>query len=137
VNVTRISPADLLHEPYHPFVRQLCLQWTNARLTGGATHQYTDYLTTINTLLLTTQDPDRTRLIFTSVLSQAVQLGRSSLWVEQELQFEGMLHGADRVDFLRLDLAQTASGNQGFLDDATLDRYNERLARLTPPDHDH
>ena len=66
-----------------------------------------------------------------SVLRQAERLGRSSCWVEEELKFEGMIHGADRVDFLRLDLEQTATAGNNTVDDATLDRYNERTSRFS------
>ena len=125
-------------------VEQLARRWSNATLSsdwywGGEpmpepiSYLYVDYLFTIGTLLLMTQDVDRTRLLDLRVLSQAEELDRSSRWVEQELQFEGMVHGADRADFLRLDLEQTASVNT-ILDDATLDRYNERISHFADND---
>ena len=41
-----------------------------------------------------------------------------------------MIHGADRIDFLRLDLEQAATAGNGELNDTILDRYNERLTRF-------
>ena len=140
----RITLPDLgtTHKDY---VEQLALRWSNANLSSDShwdgqplpepiSYLYIDYLHIVGTLLLTTQDTDRTRLLVLGVLGQAQELGRSSRWVEEELRFEGMMHGADRADFLRLDLEQTASVNN-ILDDATLDRYNERISRFD--DHDY
>jgi hypothetical protein len=143
VQIARITLPDL-GTTYKDFAEQLALRWSNANLSSEwhwegeplpepVSYLYIDYLHTIGTLLLTTQDVERTRQLIIGVLNQAEELGRSSLWVEQELKFEGMIHGADRADFLRLDLEQTASVNN-ILDDATLDRYNERISRFD--DHD-
>lgn|GEM_PF-1720774 len=143
MQTARITPPQLATD-FKDLIEHLALRWANAELSPDwfwegqqlpepISYLYIDYLNTIGTLLLTTQEPDCTQLIFMSVLNQAVQLGKSSLWVEEELKFEGMIHGADRADFLRLDLEQTASSNTGILDDATLDRYNERLTRFAIP----
>lgn len=126
----RIGPAQLVTD-YKDLVEHLAVRWTVADLPAPISYLYLDSLQAIGTRLLTTQDADRTRVIVTMVLNQAIALGRSSLWVEEELKFEGMIDGADRTDFLRLDLEQTASVNNNSLDDATLDAYNERLTRFS------
>ena len=90
---------------------------------------YDDYTDAIKILLLTTQDLDQTTLIVQAVLSQAISLKKTAEWVDQELKFEGMIHGADRADFLRFDLQQANS-----IDDSHLDSYNERLYRFQPKD---
>ena len=139
MQTARITLPDL-GTTHKDVVEQLALRWSNATLASEwqwdreplpepVSYLYIDYLHTIGTLLLTTQDVDRTRQLVLGVLDQAQELGRSSRWVEEELKFEGMIHGADRADFLRLDLAQTAAVNH-ILDDATLDRYNERISRF-------
>ena len=130
MNVLRIGPAQL-DTDHKDLIEHLAVRWTAAHLPAPVSYRYLDYVQAIGTLLLTTQDTDRTRLIVTVVLNQAIALGRSSRWVEQELKFEGMIDGADRADFLRLDLEQTASVNNNILDDETLDTYNERLARFS------
>ena len=79
----------------------------------------------IRTLLLTTQDPGRTATIIQAVLAQAIDLRKTAEWVEEELKFEGMIDGADRVDFLRFELQQAES-----VDDGMLDTYNERINRF-------
>ena len=127
--MSRIGPSHLATD-YKDLIEHLAVRWTAADLPAPISYLYLDYVLAIGTLLLTTQSADRTRLIFTVVLNQAIALGRSSLWVEEELKFEGMVNGADRVDFLRLDLEH----NGGDVDDETLDTYNERLYRFTNDD---
>ncbi|MFC5411474.1 hypothetical protein ACFPMF_19280 [Larkinella bovis] len=121
----RIRPDDLQRSPYRDLVQTLTRRWVHAQLPAlGLTES--DYTVTIRTLLLTTQDENRTRLIVDTVLAQAIALHKTSVWVEQELKFEGMIEGVDRADFLLLDLQQAA-----VLDDAVLDSYNERINRFT------
>ncbi|WP_229380046.1 hypothetical protein [Fibrella forsythiae] len=50
---------------------------------------YADYLLALRTLLLTTQDPDRTRLITQAVLRQAIDLGKTSRWIEGSYNSRG------------------------------------------------
>lgn len=120
----RIRPDDLGQPPYVELIQLLTDQWSRAVTpTPGLTRPA--YARTISTLLLTTQDPERTTDIVQAVLAQAVTLCRSAVWVEQELKFEGMIEGADRADFLRFDLHQS-----GQPDDAQLDLYNERMQRF-------
>ena len=120
----RIRPDDLINAPYQELIQILTRQWIRAELPSpGLTEA--DYIFTIRTLLLTTQDTDRTTVIVEAVLAQATALHKTSVWVEQELKFEGMIEGADRADFLLLDLQQADA-----LDDAMLDSYNERINRF-------
>ena len=120
----RIRPDDLEKAPYKELIQTLTLQWVRTELPAqGLT--YADYQTDIRILLLTTQNPDRTMTIVEAVLAQATALHKTSGWVEQELKFEGMIEGADRVDFLRLELQQADS-----VDDKLLDSYNERMNRF-------
>ena len=130
MNVSRIGPSQLATD-YKDLIEHLAVRWTAADLPAPISYLYLDYVQAIGTLLLTTQNADRTRLIFTVVLNQAVTLGRSSRWVEEELKFEGMIDGADRADFLRLDLEQNGDN----VDDETLDTYNERLHRFINDDY--
>jgi hypothetical protein len=120
----RIHPDDLDTSPFKELIQTLAFLWVRADLPAeGLT--YADYTNTIRILLLTTQNTDRTTGIVRAVLTQATALNKTSFWVEQELKFEGMIDGADRVDFLKLDLQQTDP-----IDDESLDRYNERLKRF-------
>jgi hypothetical protein len=120
----RIRPDDLLNSPYKEGIQALVLQWVRAELPAhGLT--YLDYTRIISTLLLTTQSPEQTTTIVQAVLTQATILHKTSLWVDQELKFEGMIHGADRQDFLRLELSQATT-----IDDRLLDTYNERFNRF-------
>ncbi|QJD80531.1 hypothetical protein [Spirosoma rhododendri] len=120
----RIRPSDLDQPPYHELTQLLANQWSQTTLPDPElTHQ--DYIRTINTLLLTTQNPERTADVTRAVLLQATTLHKSARWVEQELKFEGMIEGADRADFLLFDLYQS-----GQPDDAQLDLYNERMQRF-------
>ena len=125
----RIRPDDLDTTPYKELIQSLTLQWVRAKLpASGLT--FADYATDIRVLLLTTQNPERTSELVNAVLAQAIDLNKTSGWVEQELKFEGMIHGADRNDFLRLELSQAPS-----IDDALLDTYNERINRFLTNDH--
>jgi hypothetical protein len=120
----RIRPDDLESSPYKEVIQSLVFQWVRAVLPAqGLT--YPDYTRVVKTLLLTTQNPDRTTAIVQAVLSQALTLRKTSIWVEQELKFEGMIDGVDRADFLLLDLQQADT-----LDDVSLDSYNERMSRF-------
>ena len=123
---SRITPFMLEEGPYKELVCQLAFLWLKAGLPSGEL-LYGDYLHAIALLLLTTQNPDQTRAITTAVLNQALDLGRSSAWVQQELKVEGILSCGDRADFLRFELSQLRS-----VDDATLDTYNERMNRFAP-----
>ncbi|WP_420151136.1 hypothetical protein [Spirosoma sp.] len=121
----RIRPDDLQAAPYKDVILSLAAQWVQANLPSiGLT--YSDYIRDIATLLLTTQSTGRTTGIVQAVLEQAISLHKSSTWVEQELKFEGMVDGADRADFLRLDLSQARE-----VDDTALDLYNERINRFS------
>ncbi len=120
----RIRPDDLENSPYKELIHELTFQWVRAELPVQRM-TYVDYTLAIRTLLLTTQDSNRTRVIVQAVLAQATTLHKTSAWVEQELKFEGMIEGADRADFLLLDLQQADT-----IDDTMLDSYNERINRF-------
>jgi hypothetical protein len=124
----RITPDDLDSSPIKELVQTLTYQWGRADLpTQRMT--YADYTTAIRTLLLTIQDPDRTAAIVQAMIAQATDLQKTAEWVEQELKFEGMIDGADRVDFLRFELQQAE-----LVDDGMLDTYNERINRFAKGD---
>ncbi|MCX6215275.1 hypothetical protein [Spirosoma sp.] len=126
----RIRFDDLDSAPYKELIQTLLLQWIHAELPdAGLT--YVDFLSDIRILLLTNQSPERTTEIVRAVLAQAIELRRTSAWVEQELKYEGMIEGADRADFLRFELEQSAT-----LDDALLDVYNERMSRFKHDDRE-
>lgn len=120
----RIRPDDLDISPCKELIQRLALRWVRAELPAG-TMTYDDYTVDIRTLLLTTQDLDRTETIVQAVIDQAIALNKTSFWVEQELKFEGMIEGADRNDFLLLELSQAPD-----VDDTLLDIYNERVNRF-------
>jgi hypothetical protein len=120
----RIGIEALDTSPYKELIQQLAFQWIWAnRPAAGLVYQ--DYITTLRTLLLTTQSQEQTTAIVKAVLTQAVNLQKTSAWVQQELKFEGMLNGVDRADFLLLELQQA-----GGVDDQLLDAYNERRYRF-------
>ena len=125
----RIHPDDLDTAPYKELIQSLTLQWVRAELpAAGLT--FADYTADIRVLLLTIQELERTSEIVGAVLAQASDLNKTASWVENELKFEGMIHGADRHDFLRLELSQAP-----VIDDALLDTYNERLNRFITYNH--
>ncbi len=124
----RIKPESLDTSPYKELIQQLAYRWIAANR-PAAGRVYEDYITTLRTLLLTTQNPERTTAIVGAVLRQAVYLDKTAQWVEQELKFEGMLTGVDRADFLLLELQQA-----GGVDDQLLDAYNERINRFADDD---
>jgi len=121
----RIRPDDLENAPYREAIQTLAQQWVQAELLAQQ-FSFIDCATTIKTLLLTTQSLERTSTLVNTILDQAVTLRKTSVWVDEELKFEGMIEGADRVDFLRFDLQQATAP-----DDDLLDRYNERMNRFT------
>lgn len=121
----RIRLQDLETNPYKELIRQLAYQWVWAERPAAGL-AFKDYINSLQVLLLTTQSPQRTVTIAKTVFKQAVNLDKTSAWVEQELKFEGMLNGVDRADFLLLELQQ-ATG----VDDQLLDTYNERPNRFT------
>lgn len=127
---TRIRPDDLNTAPYDGLIRTLALRLANAQLPAPISYLYLDYSMAISTLLLTTQSLERVEAIVRAVLDQAQALGKTSVWVENELKFEGMIDGADRADFLNFELSQAAH-----VDDGLLDAYNERLHRFSPVTH--
>ncbi|MBO0949187.1 hypothetical protein [Fibrella forsythiae] len=124
----RIRPDSLDTSPYKELIGQLAYQWVAANR-PAAGRVYNDYINTLRTLLLTTQNPERTTSIVGAVLRQAVNLDKTAQWVEEELKFEGMLTGVDRADFLLLELQQT-----GGVNDQLLDAYNERINRFATND---
>ncbi|GAB3958955.1 hypothetical protein GCM10028805_54140 [Spirosoma harenae] len=124
----RITPDDLDTSPYKELIQSLALQWVHAELPAQGI-SYAEYTSDIRILLLTTQNPERTTEIVTAVLAQAIALRKTSFWVDQELKFEGMIHGADRIDFLKFELSQADD-----IDDSLLDSYNERISRFTTKD---
>ncbi|WP_018619731.1 hypothetical protein [Spirosoma luteum] len=141
MNTPTIQPHQLGTD-YKVLLEHLALGWVSAelspewywegeRLAEPISYLYLDYLRTLGALLLATQDPDRTEQIFTAVLNQAQTLDKSPLWVEQELTFEGIIDGADRSNYLRLDLERATRHAGGEVTDQILDRYSERLKRFT------
>ena len=119
-----IRPQSLDTSPYKELLGQLAYQWIAADR-PAASRTYADYVTTLRTLLLTTQNPERTLTIVRAVLKQAIELDKTSQWVEREIKFEGMLQGVDRADFLLLELGQADRVSDQLLDD-----YNERVNRF-------
>ncbi|UFH51990.1 hypothetical protein [Spirosoma sp. KNUC1025] len=121
----RIRPDDLLSSPYKELIHTLATSWVRSALPAhGLT--YGDFTRAIATLLLTTQNPERTTTLVRAVLNQAISLKKTAAWVDRELKFEGMIEGADRMDFLRFELSQAPE-----VDDTLLDTYNERVNRFT------
>ena len=91
VQTARIRFQDLANT-YKDLVSYLAMRWGAAelspewywegeRLAEPIRYLYLDYLQSIGTLLLTTQDPNQTQIICISVLHQAQALDRSSFWV--------------------------------------------------------
>ena len=125
---TRITPDQLDTSPFQEPIQALVEQWVTTQ--RPALGLLVEELTrTIRVLLLTTQNLARSTTIVQAVLAQAIALDKPAPWVQQEIQFEAMLEGADRVDFLRLELSLAPQ-----VDDALLDSYNQRLTRFMPHD---
>lgn len=106
------------------FIRELAYQWALLDLPNEVV-TYQDYSTAVTLLHTATGNAAQTEYIFTVVLHQARRLGKSSGWVEQELQFEGMIEFTSRKELLNLYRKR-----QAVVDDATLDLFNERLNRF-------
>ncbi|AUD02111.1 hypothetical protein [Spirosoma pollinicola] len=105
-------------------VYQLAFNWVQLNLpTDRLT--YTDYINAIGGLQVITDDPTRTKAIFSAILDQANELGYSSEWVEVELKFEAQAEAVgDRAKWLRLDVAAREAS------DESLDLYNLRVSRF-------
>ena len=110
---------------YRELIRQLAYQWAVVDLPDEGLI-YSDYIHVIGSLLTATQDVQRTKYFFKTVLQQAVELNKSSLWVEQELRFETLAEAVERSSLLTLYLK-----NSEPINDAALDLYNERLTRFS------
>lgn len=106
------------------FIRELAYQWALLDLPNKVV-TYQDYITAVALLHTATGNATQTEYIFTVVLNQARQLGKSSEWVEKELHFEGMTEFTSRKELLNLYMKR-----QPVVDDETLDLYNERLNRF-------
>ncbi|GAB4017190.1 hypothetical protein GCM10028808_47990 [Spirosoma migulaei] len=113
-------------EDYKELILELAYEWARARLPGKRI-SYGNCIELIAELLLITRDRDRTREIFMAVLSQAIDLDKTSAWVENELFFEVMAITFDgnREDALKYDLKLTK-----IVGDQALDLYNERRKRF-------
>jgi hypothetical protein len=132
--VNPIQPRQLT-TTYQDLIQRLAIRWMKAELANPLDFRLADYHPMIGDLLLATQNTDRTTTILMAVLDQARALGKSSVWVEQELTFESIVDGADRIDYLRYELQLAADFLDGQLTDENLDRYNERLHRFLPDEH--
>ncbi|AUD03514.1 hypothetical protein [Spirosoma pollinicola] len=112
-------------EPQKEFIRQLADEWVSVEL-PGLDFDYADCIKIIGGLLTATQNQQRTSQIFTAILDQAVELGKSSLWVEREVKFEILAHSIGREELLALELRHAP-----VMDDRVLDLYNERTRRFS------
>jgi len=135
----RITPPDLSISPYKDFIEHLAVRWVVAELPAPISYLYGDYVMAIGMLLEDTQCMEQTQLIFMSTLNQAMALGKSSKWLDDELCFESVLYTtrSDRATFLRCSLERALALIPDKVD-VCLDRYNERLVRFAPllTDHD-
>ncbi|GAB3884837.1 hypothetical protein GCM10028825_11310 [Spirosoma agri] len=77
-------------------------------------------------LALIVDNPDQTKRIVETLLTEAMKQGYSSDWIITEIQFEAQARTAgNRAEWLQHLLAV------GTVDDAALDTYNERLRRFS------
>lgn len=99
-------------------------------LAGLPTHSlvHQDFVATLTRLLIATGSTDRTTHIVSEVIKQAIQLERSSEWVQTELTFEAF---AEVVGDQQMALA-IDSQSQGAGSEAPLDLSNDRFNRLNP-----
>ncbi|GAB2553271.1 hypothetical protein GCM10027085_50900 [Spirosoma aerophilum] len=111
-------------DQYKELIRHLAFEWIQIER-PGVHFTYADYVRVIGRLLTATQSADRTTYIFMAVLNQAIQLGKTSAWIEQEIRFEILAEGIERSDLVRIFLYRTDP-----VDDDTLDTYNERRTRF-------
>ncbi len=113
---------------YKELIRHLAYEWAKVELPGAGL-LYTDYIRIIGQLLTATQSHERTEYIFMGILKQAVELGKSSAWIEREIRFEELAEAVNRTDLVRLQLNYSDP-----IDDSALDNYNERKQeRLVSP----
>jgi len=133
------DPILLTNAPYKDFIEHLAVRWVVAELPAPISYLYGDYVMAIGALLEDTQCMEQTQLIFMSTLNQAMALGKSSKWLDDELCFESVLYTtrSDRATFLRCSLERALALIPDKVD-VCLDRYNERLVRFAPllTDHD-
>ena len=113
---------------YKELVSELAMALIKARLAGEHL-SYSNSIQVIGSLLMATLDKDCTRHIFMAVLNQAIELGKTYVWVEYELHFEVMAttFNGSRHDAMAYNLKQVP-----VIDDRVLDLYNERLKRFRP-----
>lgn len=106
-------------------IRQLALEWIQSSLPADEV-TFVDCLNVLNQLQASTQAMTRSEQIFERVFQQAKELGKSSDWVAIELGFEALAQGVA----CRADLAMHCLKQDGIVDDAALDCYNERISRF-------
>ena len=104
-----IRPESLNTSPCKELIGQLAYHWI-AGDRPAAGRVYDDYLTTLRTLLLTTQSPERNLVIVGGGLKQALELDKTAQWVDRELKFLGAATGCRSG---RLSLTRTRAGGSG------------------------
>ena len=115
--------VELLHT--NRVIRQLALEWIQSNLPADEV-TFVDCLKVLTQLQASTHTITRSEQIFERVFQQAKELGKSSDWVAIELGFESIAQGVT----CRADLAMHCLKQDGIIDDAALDRYNERISRF-------
>jgi hypothetical protein len=111
-------------EQHKELIEHLAYEWSKFDLPG--THfRYHEYVRIIRLLLTATESLEQTKSIFMTILKQAVELGKTSFWVEREVRFETLAQATDRVE-LNLSYLKYS----GPVDDGALDAYNERKNRF-------
>ena len=108
-------------------INSLANEWIMAQLPTDNL-VFRDYSTAISWLMIATRNTHQATKIVHAVIDQAIRLERSSEWVAAELHFET---SAQVLGDRQLVLTM-AIQSQGAGDDASLDLYNERLARFSP-----
>jgi ABC-type Fe3+ transport system substrate-binding protein len=105
--------------------QQLVEQWLQSGIGLGSVTPH-HYLSAIMGLAFIIDNPDQTRRIVETLLTEAMQQGYSSDWIITEIQFEAQAHTAgNRTKWIQHLLAT------GQVDDAAFDTYNERLKRFS------
>lgn len=109
---------------YNELMQQLADEWESVEL-PGVSFAFADCIKIIGGLLTATQDQQRTRQLVRAILYQAVEMSKSSLWVEREIKFETLAQSIGREELLALELKHAPA-----VDDQTLDLFNDRKRRF-------
>jgi len=115
----------MLSQSIQRLSQQLVEQWLQSGVVLGSVTLHHCF-SAITGLALIVDNPNQTKRIVETLLTEAMKQGYSSDWITTEIQFEAQARTAgNRTEWIQHLLTA------GTVDDAALDTYNERLKRFS------